>query len=131
MNVPALDDAPKTIVVQPEALPAPARSTQRTIGYAVGGVGLVGLVVGTAFGLRALSLKGDRDTRCKGGFCDAEGVAKDHSARTAATVSTVSFIAGSALALGGVVLVLTANNPDRPKVTVGFAPRGLFVGGAF
>ena len=88
-------------------------------------------MVGTVFGLTALSLKGDRDSRCQNGFCDQEGVDKDDSARSAATVSTISFIAGSALVLGGAVLVLTANKPDRAKVTVGFAPRGLVLGGAF
>lgn len=132
VDVPALEDAPKTIEVKPEAPPPPpAKSTQRTVGYALGGVGVAGLLVGTAFGLSALSLKGDRDERCNKGFCDPEGVEKDESARSAATISTVSFLAGSALALGGAVLVLTANKTEKTKVTVGASPRGLFFGGSF
>ena len=60
------------------------------------GAGIVGLLVGAGFGLTALSLKGDRDARCStGNICDPEGVEKDSDARTAATVSTVGFIAGS------------------------------------
>lgn len=128
--VPALEDAPKTIVVTPDVEAPPEKSTQRTVGYALGGVGVAGLIAGTVFGLSALSLKGDRDTRCTNGVCDQEGVDKDESARSAATISTISFIAGSALILGGAVLVLTSNQ-SAAKVKVGVAPRGVFLGGTF
>lgn len=128
--VPVLEDAPKTIdVVLPKEEPAP-KSGQRTLGYVVAGVGLAGLAVGTVFGLSAISAKGDRDQRCSHGLCDAEGLDKDSSARTSATVSTISFIAGGALLVGGAVLVFTAPK-SQTKVTVGVAPRGLLLGGTF
>ncbi|MBX3234353.1 MAG: hypothetical protein KIT84_40535 [Labilithrix sp.] len=134
VNVPPLEDAPKAIVVPPPPReePPPSRSPQRTIGYAVGGVGVVGLVVGAAFGVSALSLKGDRDQRCTGGFCDQEGLEADRSARTNATISTVSFIAGGALLLGGAALVLTAKKTETAnKVSLGVGPRGVLLGGSF
>ncbi|HVH40756.1 MAG TPA: hypothetical protein VM925_00380, partial [Labilithrix sp.] len=59
VQVPALEDAPRE--------PAPGRAgergssdsgtTQRVIGYVLGGLGLAGVGVGSVFGLRALSLK--------------------------------------------------------------------------
>jgi hypothetical protein len=87
----------------------------------VGGVGVAGLVVGGVFGIRTIDLKNQR-----GQYCDAnnvcnnqQGVSLDRDARTSATVSTVSFIAGGLLAAGGVVLVLTAPRAAAPSVTVG------------
>lgn len=129
-NVPVLDEAAKPVAPLPPTEPEPPPSgTQRTLGYLVGGVGLAGIVVGAGFGFSAISLKGDRDARCNGGFCDAEGVAKDGKARDAATASTIAFIAGGALVAGGAVLVFTA--PKQKKVTVGVGPGSVVVGGAF
>lgn len=132
-HVPALTDAPKPIVVQsiaPPPEPIAQGGTQRLLGYIVGGVGVAGLAVGLGFGASALSLKGDRDARCNGGFCDPEGLDKDKSARDAATISTIGVIAGGALLAGGVALVLTAPKTKKP-VSVGIAPNGVVLGGAF
>jgi hypothetical protein len=134
-NVPALEDAPKPIVVAPPPPPsneAPPSNTQRTVGFIVGGVGVVSGLVGAAFGFSAISLKGDRDARCnaQGTLCDPEGIDKDGKARDAATVSTIAFIAGGALIAGGAVLVFTA--PARAKsVRVGVGPASIVLGGVF
>lgn len=131
-NVPALEDAPKPVVVESPPIDAPPpSSTQRTLGFIVGGVGAAGLLVGAGFGFSAISLKGDRNDRCnaQGTLCDAEGIDKDKQARDAATISTIGFIAGGALLAGGAVLVFTA--PKHKKVSVGFSPTSIVLGGAF
>src|SRR5262249_38671945 len=65
VRVPALEDAPDTHAEQPAATrplpvadtPSDSGRTRRTVGLIVGGVGLVGIGVGTAFGVRAASKK--------------------------------------------------------------------------
>lgn len=136
LSVPALEDLPKANAEEPPPSPAPlspaeprSGSAQRTLGWVAGGVGVAGLAVGAVFGLRALSLKSERDAHCSSGnLCDQEGVDKDGDARSAATISTIGFVAGGVLAATGVVLVLTA---PKGSTRVGVSGRGLFVGGTF
>jgi hypothetical protein len=84
----------------------------RTVGWAAGAIGLVGLAVGAVFGLMAVSDKSD--AHCVGGECDAEPLA---SARRHATVSTIGFVAGGALLAGGTALVLFAPRADSRRAT--------------
>jgi hypothetical protein len=98
--------------------------TQRVAGIAVAGIGVAGLVVGGVFGIRTIDLKNQRSQYCDGNnMCtDPQGVTLDHDARTSATISTISMIAGGVVAAGGLVLVLTA--PRAPtSVTVGAGMR--------
>jgi hypothetical protein len=84
--------APEPSASQSAAAP-PAHGT-RTLGWIVGGVGVAGLGVGAAFGLRAMSLKSDADGQCPRHLCTPQGVSRIDDARTAATVSTVALAAG-------------------------------------
>jgi len=135
LAVPVLEDLPKAIELKPPTdttQDSGGGSTQKTIGYITTGVGVVGLLAGTAFGLTAMSAKSDRDARCTGNnLCDQEGVDKDQDARSAATVSTIGFIAGGVLTAGGLVLIFTAPKKKAPTSSVGIGPRGVFVGGTF
>jgi hypothetical protein len=91
-------------------------STQRTIGIAVAAAGVVGLGVGTFFGVRALS---EHDSiNCPGQVCNtqADKDTNDKS-QTAALVSTVAFVGGGVLVAGGVVLFLIAPHSEK---TTGF-----------
>jgi hypothetical protein len=100
---------------------------QRTTGVVVTGIGVAGLVVGGVFGLQTLVLKHQR-----GQFCDASnvctdprGLSLDRDARTAATVSTISAVAGGVVAAGGLLLVLTAPRAQREvAIGAGFQPGG-------
>ncbi len=72
------------------------------MGWITGGVGVAGLALGTIFGIMAM---GDKN----GAHCDASGACdpgKLSDANSAATISTVGFIAGGVLVAGGVALVL-------------------------
>ncbi|MBX3191081.1 MAG: hypothetical protein KF819_29055 [Labilithrix sp.] len=89
-------------------------STQRALGVAAGGVGLVGVVVGTVFGLRSASARDEADRICGGPApldCPQEGVDVADDARAFGNVSTVAFIVGAIGLAGGAVLWFTA--PSR------------------
>ena len=100
---------------------APERSNEldlRIVGLGVAGLGLAGVVVGTIFGFSAMSSKDD--AACVGNKCDAEPLA---DARSAATFSTIGFVAGGVLIAGGAALFLFA---PQPNARVARNPRGLF-----
>jgi hypothetical protein len=126
VDVPALEaerPTPPAPVSPPADAPAAAdRSAaagRRTLGTSLVGLGAAGLAVGGALGVRALTLKRDRSTYCDGqNACTAEGVAIDGSARSAATASTIAFVAGGVVVAGGLALVLTApRGPAAVTVT--------------
>ena len=108
--------------------------TQRLVGIALGGAGLVGVGVGAVFGLVANSTYHDAVSNCPtSSTCNSDGVNGGSSAHTQAAVSTVAFIAGGALLAGGVVLYLTApkGNAVSVQATAGSGAMGLRVGGSF
>ncbi len=100
--------APASPAGPSEAAP-PTASARRTIGIALAGAGLVGLGVGTYFGLRAHSKNSDSnaDGHCDATGCDPVGFDLRSDARSAATVSTIGLLAGGAALAAGVVLVVT------------------------
>jgi hypothetical protein len=86
--------------------------TQRTLGLVSGGVGVIGLGVGTYFGLRAMAKQDDyEEHRGADGRClDVDCQTSSEDAHAAGNLSTVGFVAGGALVAVGAVLWLTA--PD-------------------
>jgi serine/threonine-protein kinase len=87
-----------------------ANST-RTIAYVLGGVGIVGVGVGSFFGLRAISKNDEAERECpRGRQCDTqEGVDLTDEADKAATISNVAFGLSAAALAGGLVLYLAAD----------------------
>ena len=79
------------------------------------GLGVVGVGVGTVFGLRTSSQWKDAQTHCTGLQCDRDGVDLASRAKNAGTVSTISFIAGGVFAAGGLALYFTAPSPSTTK----------------
>ncbi len=102
---PARADAPAPLPVRP----APG-SPRRTSGLVLGGVGLIGLGLGSYFGLRASSRWSESEAACSTTSCPdhAGAVASHGSAVRFASVSTVSFVTGGAFLLAGALLFLTA-----------------------
>jgi len=94
----------------PPAPPPPSSpgSTQRVLGVVAGVAGLGGIAVGSIFGLMAKSHLSDAGPHCNGTVCDTTGLSDLNDATSAATVSTIAFIAGGAVLAGGVVLYLVA-----------------------
>ena len=139
INVPKLVDQPAVPVTPHEPPPGDrtdAGSEQRAIGLVVAGVGVVGVAVGAAFGVQALSKDEEADTFCRkddATLCSAEGVSLGDQAHTAALLSTIGFGAGAALIVGGAVLYFTAPSARRVGVGTAVSPAGgrLVLGGAF
>jgi hypothetical protein len=163
VDIPALADEPvvqaPVVVTAPTAAPvAPATTTttastettsppaegnawssQKTLGLVAGGIGLVGLGIGTGFGLASKAKGDDSDAHCIGDRCDAEGVSLRHQAVTNGTVSTIAFVSGGVLLAGGAVLFFTAPKSDRSSTSgrlqaaplVGAGTSGLLVRGSF
>jgi hypothetical protein len=105
------------------ATPSPASrgmTSTQIGGLAVGGAGLVGLVVGSVFGLTAIS--DNNKSGCGPSTCpDAVSLRKRNDARSAGNVSTVSFVAGGVLAATGVTLFLVGGRHSE-KASVSVAP---------
>jgi hypothetical protein len=82
-------------------------SSQKTIAYAAGGLGIAGIAVGSVFGGMAMSKK--NDARCEANVCASQDQASTYDeARKAGNVSTIAFAVGGAALAAGVVLYLTA-----------------------
>jgi hypothetical protein len=115
---------------------ADSGSSQRMIGLVLGGAGVVGLAVGSIFGLVS---KGTYDhalqSECGGNKsdCSMQGAQDGQTAHSQATVSTVGFVAGGLLAAGGAVLYFTAPKAGAVGVgpMVGTAWGGMRIMGAW
>lgn len=103
--------------------PNAAGGTLKTAGIIIGAAGLVTIGVGTVFGLSAKSKNDEAAGMCSGLECStAHAITLTEEARTAATISTVGFVAGGALLAGGVVLYLLAPKGES-KTALRLAPR--------
>jgi hypothetical protein len=92
-------------------------STWRTVGWIVGGVGVVGLGLGTVFGVSAVS--GKNNAHCNAAsVCDPGSLG---GVRSSATASTIGFVAGGVLLAGGVALVLWGPKGDAMPATTGMS----------
>jgi serine/threonine-protein kinase len=109
--------------------------TQRVIALVSGGLGIVGVAVGTYFGLAAMSQKSDyrahvgADGQCADTTCESSS----HDAFSSGTSSTIAFIAGGVLLATGAVLWLTAPKSGSIRVAPVAASRtaGLALEGGF
>jgi hypothetical protein len=127
IDVPKLDvetAAPSSSIATPSTgADREGLGTRRTLALAAGAAGIVGLGLGTAFGLVSMSKGNDADGRCDAkNTCDTEGLALRRDAIDAGNIATIAFVAGGVLAAGGVVLWLTAP-PRGAAKTVGQLPR--------
>jgi hypothetical protein len=116
VTVPRLEEASEDAAAGLASTGAPpdegGPSAWRISALALGGAGILGLGIGTAFGAIALSKKSDAG--CDGPACDsAEGVTTYREAQDAASVATIAFIAGGVALGAGLVLFLTEPEPER------------------
>jgi hypothetical protein len=96
--------------------------TQKIVGLALGGVGVVGIGVGSALGLLTVSAWSGVKNACGSGgasSCAASNpstVTSDHNtAQTDGAISTVAFIAGGVLFATGLVVFLTGGHHGREE----------------
>jgi hypothetical protein len=124
--------APVVAPVAPPPAPAPAAasadttatqtsgSTQRIVGIVIGAVGVVGIGVGSVFGLKAISKNDDAKKHCPAGdsSCDMQGVSLTKDAQSAARMANVFVIGGAVLAAAGIVTYLMAPPDSEPAIAV-------------
>ncbi len=111
-------------------------SGMRTAGFVLLGVGGAGLAVGTIFGVLALSSKSTVDDACGNhkSACPPSAQSNIDSMKTRATIATIGFIGGAALAAtGGVLVFVGGRSPsaDSGAHAHAFSPRvAAFIGPA-
>jgi tetratricopeptide (TPR) repeat protein len=97
-----------------------AGSGWRKAAIVVGGVGVAGLGASVVLAVVAKGKNDDANAFCNGAACsNAQGVSLAHDAGTFATASTVAFVAGAALAVGGVVVYLAAPSSSTSAASTG------------
>ena len=142
LDIPALEDEPAATppsakvddkAVDPRADDDGGGSNMKTIGIAVGAIGVAGIGIGTFFGLRASQKWKDAKTHCSASYeCDQAGVDLTDQARSSANIATLGFVAGAALLTAGIVLFVTApSGPPASRVKVGVGPGSVMLGGTF
>jgi hypothetical protein len=100
-----------------------SRGTVQTLALVSGGLGIVGLGVGSAFGLVANSKKSQYQQHQIDGRCiDEQCVSISKDAVSAGNVSTAMFVAGGVLAAAGVTLWLTAPGKAPEQAAVAIVP---------
>jgi hypothetical protein len=123
LSVPALTAARPEPVLPAAESPVPGSET-RTLALAAGGLGAVGVVVGSIFGLMTISKWNSAQRQC-GSACPTDSPARQEQADAATdgAGSTVAFLVGAAGLATGAVLWFTAPDPSRSQVGLTLAPR--------
>ena len=114
------------------------KSGLRTASYVTGALGIVGLGIGSYFGVRAISKNSDAESHCpRGNQCDdAAGESLTNDAKSAAVLSNITIGLGAAFAIAGVVLYLSSESSEKAARVelhplVGRDLAGIGLGGAF
>jgi hypothetical protein len=120
---------------QPPPPPIPERTERyvpggwRVAAFTMGGLGIAGLAAGGVFGGLVASKTGT--SNCVAKVCNPAGWQEISDAKTFATISTVSFIAGGALLAGAAALFIFAPHATRKVALVPIVgPAFLGIGGA-
>jgi len=106
---------------------------QRTLALVAGGIGVVGLGIGTVFGLQSKSKHDEAESHCTGPACrDQTGVDLKSDAISAGNVATAGFVVGLVGVAGGAVLWFTAGRRhDSAPAKVGVGPGSVSVKGVW
>ena len=112
---------------------AASDGTRRLIAWVAIGVGAAGLVTGGITGAMVLSKKSDLESNenCANEACLSSERSEVDGYNGLRTISTVSLIAGGALAATGVVLLVTAPSSEKPSAALVIRPGSLSLRGRF
>jgi hypothetical protein len=124
--------------IEPAAVPAASTGqeqehglgTQKILAIVAAGVGVVGVGVGTVFGVQAISKHNDAAQACPNLCADQAGVAMWSDAQSAGNLSTAGFVVGAVGLVGAAILWLTAKSPHGGG-QMGLGPGGLELRGAW
>lgn len=113
-------------VPPPAAAPVtPGLTSGQTLGLVAGGVGVIGLGLGTYFGVRAIGKNSDAEGHCDDNLCSQQGLDLTDKAKKDATASNIAFVAGGALVAVGAVVFLSSGSSgsEQLALTPLFGPR--------
>jgi hypothetical protein len=132
---------PPSILASPSNPPPPSHAsslgTQRILAIVAAGVGVVGLGVGTGYGIDAMSKHNAAHNACPSSQCsDSNGVNLWNQAVSAGNVSTAGFIIGAVGLAGGAALWFTAKpgsseSGEKRGTQVGLGPGGVQMKGVW
>lgn len=123
---PAPQQAPTAATSASVPPPIPAQGSSRAPAYVSWGVGLVGVGVGTAFGLMTLKDKSDLKKQCDGNSCPQSQQDAFDSAKRNGNISTVAFaVGGAGLVLGTVLYFSLGSSSSDARAS---APSRGFAG---
>jgi serine/threonine-protein kinase len=116
---PPVAAAPQATAPSTSVSPA-APSGRRTTALVLAGAGVLGIGIGSVFGLGAMSSNSDSKGYCNGSNqCTPQGGDARDSAKSKATISTIAFGLGIvALATGGVLYFTAPKGDKSPGITV-------------
>jgi hypothetical protein len=106
-------DAPVSPPATPPSTPVssapPSESPRRsnTLAYAIGGVGVAGIAVGSVTGIMVFGKRSTVKDQCVGTTCSANGVSAANSGKTLAIISDIGFGVGIVGLATSAVLLLT------------------------
>jgi hypothetical protein len=106
-------------------------NTQKTLALVAGGVGVVGVAVGSIFGLQSMSKHNDAEKKCPGECPDQAGVDLWNEARTAGNISTIAFAVGGVGLATGAILWFTAKPSRSSSVQAQVGPGSLQIRGTW
>jgi hypothetical protein len=105
--------------------PAPGLGTQKALGIFTAGVGVVGLGVGSIFGMMAMSQKDDAQNACPDRCANQSGVNLWSDAKRTAQIADIAFVVGGVGIVGGSLLWFTAGpSGSQASTQVGLGPGG-------
>jgi hypothetical protein len=105
--------------------------TQRVLAVVAAGVGVVGIGVGSVFGLQSMSKHSDASAKCPGACSDQAGVDLWNDARSAGNLSTIAFAVGGVGLATGAILWFTAKSPHATAMHAAVGPGSLQIRGSW
>jgi hypothetical protein len=101
------------------------RSDTRTLGWVLGGVGVLGIAAGSVTGIMVLDRKSVVDANCDSEKrCNQQGADAAESGRSLGTISAASLIVGGAALAAGAYFVLSSDG-ERPTTALIAGPGDL------
>ncbi len=118
LGAPQPSPAPASPTAAPPDATTGGGGSSRTLGWVIGGTGVVALGVGIGFALDAMSLKHQADALCPNKQCTPHGKSLIDDASTAATIATVGFAVGVVGLGAGAWLVLRPTSSGGASVAL-------------
>lgn len=134
VEVPSLTKSPLGAVA-PSPGSTEGSTTLRNVAIGAAAAGVIGVGLGSYFGLRAASSWSDAQAACisrRAGACsNRDAVDLSNSARSQATTATVSFIAGGVLLGAGITLFVLSRRPEATRSLSISVGRDVSLNGTF